>query len=362
MQKDLKYWNAINQNMKIGPVRFQKIVNNFNDLQHAWQASRSELIKIGLEQNVIEYFLVKRKEIDPDFEMEKLAAEKINIITIKDKRYPQLLKQIYNPPALLYIKGEFTTEDDLALGVVGTRKISGYAKIIAPDIINALCAHKITIISGLALGVDTLAHTTAVNSKSRTIAVLGSGLDKNSIYPYANKYLAENIQENGAVISEYPIGTMPLKQNFPARNRIISGLSRGTLVIEAPESSGALITAKFALEQNREVFAIPGNINSPASIGPNNLIQQGAKLVTNARDILDELNLNMATEFQKNKQVSPDSEDEALILRYITKDPIHIDKLILMTKLPAHELNACLTLMEMKGKIRNIGNLMYVIN
>ncbi len=362
MDQDLKYWNAFNQNLKIGPVRFQKIYNHFENLSAAWQASAQELSRAGLEPNVIDYFMVKRKEINPDAEMEKLYRENINIITIKNSVYPKILKEIYSPPALLYVKGQITEMDDISLGVVGTRKISAYGKIVAPDIINELAANKITIVSGLALGIDTIAHSTALNGGGRTIAVLGSGLDEKSIYPYANKMLAQKIMENGAVISEYPLGTMPLKQNFPARNRIISGLSRGTLVVEAPESSGALITAKFALEQNREVFAIPGNITNVNSQGPNNLIKMGAKLVSSAQDILDELNLNMATEFSKNKKIIPETKEEEIILQFISKDPIHINKLISLTKLPAHTLSACITIMEMKGKIRNLGGMMYVIN
>lgn len=362
MNKDTKYWNAFNQNLKVGPVRFQKLYNYFENLSDAWHASGQELNESGLEKNVIDYITVKRKEIDPDIEMEKLLKENIKVITIKDESYPKILKEIYNPPALLYVRGQITPSDDLALGVVGTRKVSDYGKIVTPDIINDLSNNNITIISGLALGVDAMAHFYALKNSGRTIAVLGSGIDEKSIYPYANKILAQKIIENGALISEYPIGTMPLKPNFPARNRIISGLSRGTLVIEAPESSGALITAKFSLEQNREVFAIPGNITSQNSIGPNNLIRMGAKLVTSAQDILDELNLNLATEFAKSKKIVPDSKEEESILKYVSKEPIHIDKLIAKTKLTASTLSSCLTLMEMKGKVRNLGGMMYVIN
>jgi DNA processing protein len=361
MDNDIKYWNAVNQNLKIGPARFKKLYSYFEKMEQAWQASHQELKRAGLEEKVIEYFLIKRKEISPDLEMEKLRKEGIGIITIKDKKYPKLLKEIYNPPALLYIRGKFTKADELAVGVVGTRKPADYGKQITPDIVKELSQNKITVVSGLALGIDSLAHLSALSEKGRTVAVLGSGLDKQSIYPYANRKLAEQIEENGAVIAEYPCGTLPLKQHFPARNRIISGLSLGTLIVEAPENSGALITARYALEQNRDVFAVPGNIYNRNSAGPNNLIKMGAKLVSSAQDILDELNLNLATSFTQTKEIVPDSKEEEILLKFLSKEPIHIDKLVHQSKLDTATVGSTLTLMEMKGKVRNLGGTNYVI-
>lgn len=358
---DLKYWNAINLDPKIGPKRFKLLYNYFESMEEAFKADFSELKRAGLEDEVIDHFIAKRAEIDPDLEMEKLEKEKIRVITIRDKEYPKLLKEIYNPPALIYIRGKFTQADELALAVVGTRKVSSYGKQITPEIVRDLASLKITIVSGLALGVDTLAHQSALETKGRTIGVLGCGLDKQSIYPPANRKLAEQIKENGAVITEYPIGTLPLKQHFPARNRIISGLALGTLVIEAPETSGALLTAKSALEQNRDVFAIPGPIYSKNSTGPNNLIKMGAKLVTQAQDILDELNLNLAVQYQETKKIAPDTKEEAKILEYLSKEPIHIDKLVEKSGLDAGTVSSTLTLMEMKGKVRNLGSLNYVL-
>ncbi|MDD3887474.1 MAG: DNA-processing protein DprA [Patescibacteria group bacterium] len=361
MNNDLKYWNALNQNLKIGARRFKKIYNYFSDMEQAWHADSLELSKAGLEDKVIDYILVKRPTISIDFEMERLEKENIQIITIKDKKYPKLLKEIYDPPALLYVRGELKEQDEFAISVVGTRKISQYGKQVVPDIVHELASNKITIISGLALGTDTFAHQAAIAAQGRTIAVLGSGLDRQHIYPYCNKSLSEIISQHGAIISEYPLGTLPLKQHFPARNRIVSGMSLGILIIEAPMDSGALITAKFGLEHNRDIFSIPGSIYSENSKGPNNLIKQGAKLITCAQDILDELNLSLATSYQQTKKIVPESKEEEILLNIITKEPLHIDKIVQQSKMPASQVSASLTIMEMKGKVRNLGAMNYVL-
>lgn len=286
-----KYFNAFNLIGNIGPITFKKILNHFDSLNIAWESELNEFHKAGLNQSTIEQIRKQRPRIDPDYEMERLEKEKINIITIQDESYPKLLKEIYAPPAILYIRGNFEPNDESSLGVVGTRNFSDYGKHITPIITSELSRSGLTIVSGLAIGIDTIAHKTAIENNGRTIAVLGSGIDTKSIYPTINRYLAERIIEQGAIISEFPINTNPLPQNFPQRNRIISGLSLGVLVIEAQEKSGSMITARNALEQNREVFAVPGNIISNNSSGPNSLIKMGAKLVTKAKDILEELNL-----------------------------------------------------------------------
>ncbi len=287
---EAKYFNGFNLINGVGPIAFKKILNHFKSLKYAWNANINEFYKTGLNKSTIEQIKNSRPKINLDFEMEKIIREKVHLITIKDKGYPESLKEIYNPPAILYVRGNLKPEDKFALGVVGTRNLSPYGRQITPLITAELARNKLTIISGLAKGIDTLAHQTALKTRNRTIAVLGAGVDKNSIYPRANKYLAEEITQNGALISEYPIGTQPSRQSFPQRNRIISGLSLGVLVIEAPERSGALITAHNALEQNREVFAIPGQVFSPNSAGPNKLIKMGAKLVNETKDIIEELN------------------------------------------------------------------------
>ena len=289
ISEEAKYFNAFNLIGQIGPVSFKNILSHFKSLKEAWSANISEFKKTGLTSSTINRIKEKRLKISPDYEMEKLLKEGIGLITINDKDYPELLKEIYAPPALLYIRGRIELKDKNGISIVGSRKLSSYAKQITPLITANLVKSGLTIISGLAEGVDTLAHKAALKLKGRTIAVLGSSLDEKNIYPSQNKYLAREISENGALISEYPMKTRPLAQNFPQRNRIISGLSLGVLVIEAKNKSGSLITAKNALEQNREVFAIPGSIFNQNSVGTNNLIKMGAKLVNQTSDILGEL-------------------------------------------------------------------------
>lgn len=286
-----KYYNAFNLIGGIGPIGFKKLLTYFNSMENAWSAEIKEFKQAGLTELIIEQIRKKRPRINPDCEMERLDKQGINLITIQNKNYPELLKEIYAPPAALYIRGHLQSTDK-CLGIVGTRKLSVYGSQITPLITADLSESGLIIVSGLAKGIDTIAHQTALKTNNRTIAVLGSGVDRASVYPFINQGLAEKISQNGAVISEFPIGMQPLAQNFPQRNRIISGLSLGVLVIEAPEKSGALITARDALDQNRDVFAIPGPISSQNSLGPNNLIKMGAKLVNNADDILQELNID----------------------------------------------------------------------
>ncbi len=358
---ETKYYNAFNLIDGIGPIAFKKLLAYFDSLEESWSARLSELSQAGLEKSVIQQIREQRPLINPDKEMEKLAKEGIDLITSRDKNYPKLLKEIYTPPALLYIKGNLKPSDEFSLGIVGTRKLSLYGQQVTPFIASELARAGLTIISGLAKGIDTLAHRAALSAGGRTVAVLGSGLDK--IYPLGNRRLAEEISQKGAIISEFPLGTQPLAQHFPQRNRIISGLSLGILVVEAPEQSGALITAKDALEQNRDVFAIPGPIFSQNSFGTNNLIKMGAKLITQANDILEELNLNLLTvSSSADKKIIPDNQEEALIIKQLSSEPIHIDKIIKQTKLSTAMVNSTLTLMEMKGKIRNLGGNNYVLS
>ena len=363
MQSDLKYWLAISQFTKIGPTRFKKLYTYFPTLEEAWSASLLELQKSGLEENVAEEFVIKRREIAPDFELEKLQKEDIQVITILNENYPKLLQEIFNPPALLYLKGDLTNlNNKFNLAVVGTRKISHYGQRITPEIVKPLVQNGFTIISGLALGVDALAHQSALDAQGKTIAVLGSGLDKKSIYPSSNRYLAQNIlDKQGTIISEFPLGTLPLKHNFPTRNRIIAGLSLGTLVIEAAESSGALITAYYSLEQNREVFAVPGPLYNHQSLGTNKLIQKGAKLVTSHHDILEELNLQEVKNYITNQKILPETEEEKIIINFLNQEPTHIDQIIKQSELPASQVTSTLSLLEMKGLIKNLGGQNYIL-
>ncbi|MBU4360357.1 DNA-processing protein DprA [Patescibacteria group bacterium] len=333
-------------------------------MQQAWNASFNELRQAGLDEKTVDEIVLKRNEINLDKEMEKVQKEGLKILTLQDENYPKLLKEIYAPPALMYYRGQLSDEaDDFSLGVVGTRKFTNYGKQITPQIVRGLTENGMVIVSGLALGIDSLAHEACLDAGGRTIAVLGSGLDKQSIYPSYNRYLADKIlAQNGLVLSEYPIGMQPLRHNFPQRNRIVSGLSLGILVIEAPESSGALLTARYALEQNREVFAVPGTIYDKNAIGPNNLIKMGAKLVICAEDILEALDLNLVKDFVATKKIVPDSKEEAEILKHLSNEAIHIDQLARLTKFDTSVINSTLTLMEMKGRVRNLGSLMYVVS
>lgn len=360
---DLKYWLAFSQFTKIGPIRFKKIYNHFPDLAEAWAAPANELSQAGLEPEIIEELVAKRAGINPNEEYEKLKRERVQVLTILDQNYPKLLKEIYNPPALLYYRGSLKALNEFTLAVVGTRKITTYGQQVTQEIVRDAVKNGLTIVSGLALGVDALAHQSALEAKGQTVAVLGSGLASQNIYPAANRHLATKIVEQGGIlISEFPLTMLPLKHNFPIRNRIISGLSLGTLVVEANLDSGALITAQAALEQNREVFAIPGNIFNPGSAGPNNLIKLGAKAVTSVQDLMEALNLNQVAIDFLTKQIVPETKEEEILLKFLTKEPVHIDQLVLKSKLDTATVNSTIIMMEIKGKVKNLGGANYVLS
>ena len=356
-----KFYNAFNLIPQMGPMRFARICKYFDTLENAWQASLQEFQEAGIEFAIAERIISRRKDISPDREMEKLQKENIEIMTKNDEFYPALLKEISSAPAILYYKGQLQ-KDEISIGIVGSRKVSTYGMQAATKLSRELAQNQITIISGMALGIDGIAHRECLKLEKRTIAVLGGGIDEKSIYPTSNRQIAKEIISNGAIVSEYPIGTPPLRQHFAVRNRIISGLSLGVLIIESAQSSGTLITAKFALEQNREIFAVPGSIFSKTSKGTNNLIRLGAKLVTKVEDITEELNLNSLLKFEKRDQITPDNDEEALILENLSPDqPLHIDQLAKITKMNVTALSGLLTLMEIKGKVKNIGGMRYVM-
>ncbi|MFA6322742.1 MAG: DNA-processing protein DprA [Candidatus Buchananbacteria bacterium] len=355
---DTKYWLALAKISAIGPIRWQRIINYFPHLGDLWSASLSTIIDAGIEPKIAEQIISQRKTIEPDGELEKVVRNNIKIIKITDMSYPRLLKEIYSPPPLIYFLGELDLKNDFTLAVVGTRKITSYGRQITETLVGQLAQAGLTIVSGLALGIDACAHQTTLDHQGKTIAVLGSGL--NQIYPAANRGLAKKIIEaGGAVISDFPLGTLPYKSNFPLRNRIIAGLSLGTLVMEAGIKSGALITARYALEQNREVFAVPGNIFAANAIGPNELIKSGAKIVIEPRDVLETLNLEDAKNFKEIKNVIADNETEKIILEILEQEPIHVDKLAQSAKLNISLVNSCLALMEMKGLVKNLGGQIY---
>lgn len=359
---DKAYLAAFSFLPKLGPARWKKLEKAFESAKNAWQADLPAIIESGIEESIaVEWFTVK-PTIIPEEKWSALSEEKINIISWNEAEYPERLKEIHNAPPWLYYKGNIENlKHELSIAVVGTRKCSTYGSRVTVDITRDLVANGITVVSGLALGIDAYAHKTAVDSNVATVGVLASGLDTENIYPSSNRYLAKRITETGGVlISEYACGTPALRHQFPYRNRIISGLTLGSLIIEAPKESGALITARYALEQNREVFAVPGDIYQTNSCGTNNLIKMGARPVTNAQDILDSLNITKAIETTALHKILPASSEEALILEHLNDQPIHIDELSSSSGLPAPTLNATLTIMEMSGKVRNLGGMNYV--
>jgi DNA processing protein len=267
------------------------------------------------------------------------------------------LREINNAPPVLYLRGSLEAGDEWAVAIVGTRRITHYGRQVAERIALKLANSGITVVSGLALGVDTIAHQTSLETGGRTLAVLGSGVDR--IYPPKNRLLAEKIVENGAIISDYAPGTPPEATNFPPRNRIISGLSLATVVVEAGLKSGALITADFALEQGREVFAVPGSVLAPKSRGPNKLIQNGAHPLLDPQEILDVLDLTRVTEQLEARVVLPANATEAQLFEVLGHEPLHVDEVLAQTNLSIEQVTATLALMELKGMVRQVGGMRY---
>lgn len=361
--EELAYWIAFSRVLGIGPVRFKLLLDYFHDdAAAAWHADSKTLAQAGIDQKIVDSFLKQRATIAPQQELEKLERLRIRVITWKDKTYPALLKEIDHAPPVLYVAGTLTEADQFALGVVGTRKASVYGRQVTEGFASELAKGKVTVVSGLALGIDTIAHTAALDAGGRTVAVLGNGLD--IIYPPSNHKLARRIVESGqgALVTEFPLGVKPDARNFPARNRIISGLSLGVLVTEAPLTSGALITANFALEQGRDVFAVPGSIFSTSSTGANKLIQDGgARLVMNVNDILESLNLFMVPQHVEMQAALPDNAEERTLLALLSHDPRHVDDLIRASELPTMMVTATLTMMELKGMVRQVGGMQFVL-
>lgn len=357
MSDDKKYWIGFNLVKGIGAVRFQQIQAHFGDLSLAWKAPAEAFQTAGLPPRTVSNLLKLRKQIDLDQLYESILEKNVSVLTLKDGGYPRLLKEIDQSPPVIYVKGQLKPADEFAVAIVGTRRVSDYGQQITRDASIYLAGHGLTIVSGLARGVDGLAHRHALEAGGRTIAVLGSGVDV--IYPPEHRKLAEAISENGAVISDYPMGTQPEGVNFPPRNRIISGLSLATIVVEAGERSGALITADFALEQGRDVFAVPGNVLSPASRGTNKLIQSGAYAMVSPQDVLDVLNLSEIDSQKNAREVLPANEKEARILQAMDFEPIHIDEICNKVGLAVDSVSAALTMMELKGLVQHMGAMRY---
>lgn len=343
----------------IGPARMRLVLNYFESARDAWSAHYSELLAAGLDPRTADALISTRHALDLDSEMERLERAGVRALTWESEEYLERLREVDDAPPVLYALGQFEESDRWAVGVVGTRRATPYGREVAERLSGALAEAGITVVSGLARGIDTLAHRAALDAGGRTVTVLGSGLDV--IYPSENRGLVRQIVEKGmgAVVSEYPLGTQPDAVNFPPRNRIISGLSQGVLVVEAGEKSGALITVTFALEQGRDVFAVPGPITSRASDGTNNLLKQGAKCATTVNDILEELHMEAVHEHVEAARVLPTDPTERMLLSLLEASTHHIDDLTNMSGLPASTISAVLTMMELKGMVRHLGGMQY---
>ena len=358
-QSDLPYRLALARVPRIGAKRMAQMESHFGSMADAWSAPDGELRQAGIDGATLRSLHQARGRTDPDSEMAKLQASGVQVYTLHDDAYPPRLREIYDAPPLLFVRGEILPSDEWSVAVVGTRRVSPYGRQVTAEMSSGLAGNRVTVVSGLARGVDAIAHESALEAGGRTIAVLACGLDM--VYPPEHAGLAQRIAEDGAVVSEQPLGTPPRPDYFPRRNRIISGLTLGTLVVEAPQGSGALHTANWANEQNREVFAVPGRISSPTSKATNNLIQQGmAKLVTNVSDILEELNLQMVEQQMELSALLPDDPTESAVLERVGSDPVHVDDCVRLAGLPVATVSSTLAMLEMKGVVRQVGPMTYV--
>ena len=355
---DKRYWIGFNLIKGIGAVRMQALIKHFGDLELAWKAAPIELARAGLGLKLIERIVQARGQVDLDKLWARIEAQGIKILTWEDQAYPQRLKEIEQPPPVLYIRGDYLPDDLFAVAIVGTRRVTPYGRQITEELAAYLAANRITVISGLARGVDAIAHQTTLKAGGRTIGVLGSGVDK--IYPPEHRGLAEKMTEHGAIVSDYAPGTPPDASNFPPRNRIISGLSLAVVVIEAGETSGALITAEFAAVQGREVFAVPGSILAPQSKGTNKLIQNGALPLLSVNDLMQALDLTRMGEQKAARKAIPSDETEARLMNVLSDQPLHVDEIRNQTELPIEKVSATLALMELKGMVRQVGGMNYV--
>jgi DNA processing protein len=358
-QGSTAYWIAFSRVNGVGPARLRALLDVCGNVEAAWHASIQQMQEARLDRRTIESVLTARREVQPEQELARVQAAGITVLTWDDADYPAPLRTIDASPFALYLRGRLTSQDEWAVALVGTRRASAYGREVAQVLASELARHGVTVVSGLALGVDTVAHRAALEGGGRTLAVLGSGLDQ--LYPPQNRGLAQAIIDQGAVISDYPLGTRPDANNFPPRNRIISGLSRGVVVIEAGERSGALITAKFAAEQGRDVFAVPGSILHPGSAGCNALIREGATPLLAVDDVLEQLNMvHLQERMAVRRSVPVADDDEARILALLSGEPTHIDDIVRAANLPAAGIGGMLAIMELKGLVRQVAPMMYV--
>jgi DNA processing protein len=363
---DLPYWLALNRVRGIGPARFRVLLDTFGSAQAAWDGDPADWLAAGLDGRTVAGFTEQRRCIEPHAEVEQLIKLRVQALRVVDPTYPRLLTEIALPPPVLYVRGRLLSRDNLAVAIVGTRRVTTYGRQVTDQISRELAEQGITIVSGLARGIDTCAHSAALAAGGRTIAVLGCGPD--IVYPPENARLLERLIEDGAAVTPFAPGTPPEARNFPARNSLISGLSLGVVVTEAPLQSGALITARYAGEQGRDVFAVPAGIYNKCSLGALQLIQDGAKLVMGVEDILSELNLQMLPQSAATPTVSPEytetrdntAEGHLLALLGAGEAAQHIDDLCHASGIPIETVSAALAVLELKGQVKLVGPMTYI--
>jgi DNA processing protein len=343
----------------IGAVRLKSLLDFFGRIDIAWQAPADALAAAGLPASVVENMLTVRQESRPDEVLEKAQKDGIQVITWEDEQYPERLRTIDQSPPVIYVKGKILLDDDWAVGIVGTRRVTAYGRQVTEELAAYLANNHITVISGLARGVDAAAHQAVLKAGGRTLAVLGCGVDV--IYPPEHKKMADTIVENGALISDYPPGTAPESSNFPPRNRIISGLARAVVVVEAGIESGALITARYAVEQGREVFAVPGSIYAPMSKGTNKLIFDGAAPLLKMDDVLHSLDVEKVQAYKQARLFLPADDMEKKILAELGDEPVHIDEIRAGADISAADAISKLTILELTGHVKNVGGMNYVL-
>ena len=352
------YWLGFNLVKGIGAVRLRALKEYFGDLEKAWEATSPQLRETGLSTRIVENIIKIRSSVNLENYYNDIQSKGITAVISDEDNYPNRLKEIDQPPPVLYIRGEILDDDFWAVAIVGTRRVTAYGRQVTDELASYLAQNGITIISGMARGVDAIAHQSALRAGGRTIAVLGSGVDR--IYPPEHRNLSDQIINQGAMLSDYAPGTPPDSSNFPPRNRIISGLSMAVVVVEAAETSGALITANFAGDQGRDVFAIPGNIYAPQSKGTNRLIQQGAHPLISGRDLLDNLNLSRVNEQRIIRREIPTDTTESNVLNVLGREPKHVDEIRSQTGLPIESVSAALVMMGLKGMVQQVGGMNYI--
>ncbi len=359
MDESRRFWVGFSLASGIGAARLRRLIDAFGDVERAWNAPSEHLYAVGLPRPVVDELVKTRREADLEAELARIEAGGFHLLTWEDLDYPDRLRELDAPPPVIYVSGELVAEDRFAVAVVGTRRMSSYGRRVAQELGELLGANGITVVSGLARGVDGIAHRGALDAGGRTIAVLGSGVDR--IYPPEHRRLAAEIVESGAVISEYALGVRPEAKNFPPRNRIISGLALVVVVVEAGETSGALITANFAAEQGRDVFAVPGSIHSHSSRGCHKLIQAGAQILISPQDVIEALNMDVVVRQEAIQLELPEDDVERAIFQELGEDPVHVDELGARCGLPISAVTSALAMLELKGRAQQAGGMTYVI-